>query len=307
MKRLYLALSILVLLSLACSLVGLIGGGEESAAPTETPRQSEKRCGDGVCDGPENANNCTEDCQAAGIPEATTTSGENDGKLTPETEAQGKVFAQVYVEVQVSRDDGVGDCSMPPWGVDHIAGGDFNCVPPKYWYGYNLKATAFQLLQLTPAGENAWLIAGAKPGGGTYQEAAHWSDGQRVCWPTAISGQTFGLDANGNYQDDKIELTFLAEPKETSDWVCDGGQAYVRETTLLLIDWAIAMSGDYTNLSATLDSRHRVADGFYRHEFTMDTNPSPNNRDHVTATLEFSCVEPQQAGTYTTVACPWEE
>ena len=62
MKRLYPVLSILVLFSLACSLVGLIGGGEGSAAPTETPPQSEKRCGDGVCDGPENANNCPQDC-----------------------------------------------------------------------------------------------------------------------------------------------------------------------------------------------------------------------------------------------------
>ena len=26
------------------------------------PEESEKRCGDGVCDGPENGTNCPEDC-----------------------------------------------------------------------------------------------------------------------------------------------------------------------------------------------------------------------------------------------------
>ena len=35
-------------------------GGETAGAP-----ESEQRCGDAVCDGPENAANCPEDCAAA--------------------------------------------------------------------------------------------------------------------------------------------------------------------------------------------------------------------------------------------------
>lgn len=62
--------SLLVSLSLACSLgsalaqpTEMIGG--EISAPAPTPAsESEKRCGDGVCDGPENAENCPEDCGA---------------------------------------------------------------------------------------------------------------------------------------------------------------------------------------------------------------------------------------------------
>ena len=92
MKRLTIVVTLVVLSSLACSLSGV--GLEptqpptptptaepptqtvESSAPTEVPAtptppasptkatlESEKRCGDGVCDGPENVGNCPEDCQ----------------------------------------------------------------------------------------------------------------------------------------------------------------------------------------------------------------------------------------------------
>ena len=54
MKRYVLLLSLLFLLILACSLTG----GEENI-PSSV---SEKRCGDKVCDGPENTKNCPQDC-----------------------------------------------------------------------------------------------------------------------------------------------------------------------------------------------------------------------------------------------------
>lgn len=86
MKRISIILTLLISLSLACSLGGLTGGGDEAAAPTEPPPQSEKRCGDGVCDGPENVNNCPEDCQEV------TDQGEaaepvEEGEAEPETES----------------------------------------------------------------------------------------------------------------------------------------------------------------------------------------------------------------------------
>ncbi len=73
MKRSLVPLTALVLLALACNL-------EQAATPTSAPATtqaptstpplptppggSERRCGDGVCDGPENAGNCPEDCPA---------------------------------------------------------------------------------------------------------------------------------------------------------------------------------------------------------------------------------------------------
>ena len=64
MKRIILILTLLATLSLACSLSGLTGSGDEALTQNEPPPQSENRCGDGVCDGPENMQNCPEDCSA---------------------------------------------------------------------------------------------------------------------------------------------------------------------------------------------------------------------------------------------------
>ena len=63
MIRKIMLLTLLVFFSLACSLGGLIGG-EDSASQAEEPPQSEDRCGDNVCDGPENEKNCPQDCSA---------------------------------------------------------------------------------------------------------------------------------------------------------------------------------------------------------------------------------------------------
>ncbi len=77
MKRLALMISFLVLLSLACSLVSNIDQDQASPTLEDVPTlsedgpapaaskpegESQKRCGDGVCDGPENKENCPDDC-----------------------------------------------------------------------------------------------------------------------------------------------------------------------------------------------------------------------------------------------------
>ncbi len=62
----------IVLLTLACNLGQIVTTVAPTAAPSPVPVQppptpyggSEKRCGDGACDGPENATNCPEDCLA---------------------------------------------------------------------------------------------------------------------------------------------------------------------------------------------------------------------------------------------------
>jgi pimeloyl-ACP methyl ester carboxylesterase len=62
MKRLMVFLISLVLLGLACNSEQAVTSAP-TFVPTDTPAaQSEKRCGDGVCDGPENAENCPQDC-----------------------------------------------------------------------------------------------------------------------------------------------------------------------------------------------------------------------------------------------------
>jgi len=60
MKHLAISLVLLVLLALACNAEQAI---TPTTAPANTPMgQSERRCGDGICDRPENAENCPQDC-----------------------------------------------------------------------------------------------------------------------------------------------------------------------------------------------------------------------------------------------------
>jgi len=298
MKRSIIMIVILILLTAACS--PQPGDTKGEGAPAA---QSENRCGDGVCDGPENAENCPDDC----VSSPSTRPDEPSDPAPGEPADDDAILGQIYVEVGVQRQDGVGTCGSEPWGVDHIDGGDFTCPPPKYWYGYDLVATALQIVQITPAGGSRWHIAGDKPGGGTYQKDEHWSDGQRVCAPASIEGQVFEFDVEGAYQNGRIDLDISALPMEVSDWVCDNGHTYQRETTLLLIDWSVAMTGDYTDLSATLNEDDAIATGIYVHEYVADMNPSPENRDHVNATVEFTCIESKGEGVYSPVACPWEK
>lgn len=61
MKRNSIILILIISLSLACSLGGLALSGDESPTQTEPPN-SDRSCGDGVCDGPENIKNCPQDC-----------------------------------------------------------------------------------------------------------------------------------------------------------------------------------------------------------------------------------------------------
>lgn len=79
-----LAITLLVSLTLAC-MPGLPSGGvteEETAAP-------EARCGDGVCEEPENAENCSEDCAPVEVetPEASPPPPEEELPFTLDVEA----------------------------------------------------------------------------------------------------------------------------------------------------------------------------------------------------------------------------
>lgn len=264
--------------------------------------KSEKRCGDGVCDGPENIDTCLEDCALS------STTGSDEGpKEMGKISDTGAVLAQLFIDVQVSREGGVGTCGLIPWGVDNISGGDFSCQPPKYWYNYDLSATALQNLRIESSGNENWAIVGEKIGGGTYQSASASSDGQRICAPVSIAGNIFEMNASGNYKNSEITFTIEADPSEIATWECDQGKVYERETTLLLIDWATAMTGNYTDLFMTFNEENRVSLGVYQKIITTSVNPSPDNRDSVKLTMDFKCIQEDADGIYNSVPCPWEK
>ncbi len=115
------------------------------------------------------------------------------------------------------------------------------------------------------------------------------------------------MNAEGNYRNSEITIAFEANPVEVANWECSQGQGYERETTLLLIDWAVAMTGNYTDLSVVLNEEDRVSPGVYQKIITTSTNPSPDNRDRVNLTIDFKCIEGDANGIYNSILCPWEK
>ncbi len=90
-RRLIAPLTVLLLSSLACSLGQVVIPISAPTAVSLTPVVSEGRCGDGVCDGPENAVSCPQDCGEDGT---LASSGEGSHWVTNPTSG-----ARLYVRV----------------------------------------------------------------------------------------------------------------------------------------------------------------------------------------------------------------
>ncbi len=304
-KNIFLIIIIVSLLS-ACNPV------EQSESESATIA-SEHRCGDKICDGPENIKNCPDDCDGNNSitmenSEPNNLSSEDEDILEPGQEnntTASDLIGEIFIEITVTRQDGVGTCGEAPWGVDHISGGDQSCHPPKYWYGYELTATAQQQVNILPQGLG-WIFTPRSSGGGAYQQAAAWSDGNRVCEPKQIQADPFDFAVTGASADGEIVLGITSNPKEIASWVCDGGNTYERETTLLLIDWGSAINGTYNDISVLFTESDRASESQYHKIFEANTNPSPEDRDHVTVDISFTCMQENQDGsTLTASPCPW--
>jgi len=68
-----------------------------------------------------------------------------------------------------------------------------------------------------------------------------------------------------------------------------------------------ALSGDPLDLSFEMNDTFNTQPGYYSFEIEIDTNPSLENRDHLSTLLEFMCVAPQPASVLEPTACPWEK
>lgn len=218
-----------------------------------------------------------------------------------------QIMADVHITVHVKREGGVGSCGSRPWGVDHIRGGDFGCHPPKYWYNYFLIAEMGQKLKITPSTQGSYMISGLEPGGLKYEKLEHTSDGNRVCSPVSIrsSKDYFQFNTTGVAKDGRLQLRFSTTPEEISKWQCRGGHGYERTTSLLLIDWATAMTGKQMTTATELTSQHLVRSGFYDRRYAESMNPSPSSRDYATVQIQFTCFDPRKEGNKF-VACPWQ-
>jgi hypothetical protein len=263
------------------------------------------QCGDGVCKSPETAKNCPQDCGAS--PAVAQDAGSAD-----QPQQQGEVIlGSVFASTELNREGGQGTCGVEPWLSD-------DCSEPKFWWGLHLAAAISTYVVIIPDGENRWVVTnqadeisgtGFDPGlfngrDGYYKDATIDFSSTPGC-SGSITGQQFSMPVRGTIQNGRIELILSAEPHEIISGTC-GSAAVNQDLTILMYGWSAALSGDPLVMAGSMGSADLTSEaGVYRHEYSLDTNPSPQNRDQVAVTLELWCVEQVEGGA-NPIACPWD-
>lgn len=341
MRRLWILLSLLVLISLACSLTG----GGVTPTPTPTPAVGGPRhahCGDGICNGPENHQRCPQDCaegeQGGGPPPGgghpplrggTPVAPDERSTATPTAESTTETSADatpmvgaILAHADLTRDAGRGSCGIDPWRSSL-------CTSGADWWGLHLEAAIVANVLIIPDGEGRWVITnhgdvvsryGYDPAEftdttGYYQDAQVDPSINPECH-AQIRGNDFDSQIMGTRENGEIVLTISATPEEHM-WGTCGMTSFDWHLHNLLYGWAAAYSGDPMDMTATLTDDDLDIDlrgnGVYHHTYTVDTNPSPDNRDHVEAKLTFMCAvrhEPKSstdAEGYDSAPCPWNQ
>jgi len=303
MKHIPLTLASLALLALACNLTG------QQAAPTVQP-QSEKRCGDAVCDGPENAQTCPQDCAtAASGGEDAASEAEASGN-PPALPADGEVtYGYVYSVVTLDRKAGQGDCGIDPWYSP-------DCSVMAIWWDMHLQAFASTHVIIIPDGQERWVITNHEDVASKYgiQLAGGSGEYQTITFDPAVTnpecsgeieGKPFHFQVMGTRENGFTELILSADPVEHA-WGSCMQAGFDWETSHLLYGWAEAISGNPTDLRVEMGDSFRELPGQYTFLREIDTNPSPEKRDHVKAELGFLCTGDTTSGTAAPAPCPWE-
>ena len=312
MKSLNLLITILIAVSLACTLSGL-SGGSEGDIPDQPPPQSNKRWGDGVCDGPENAENCAQDCSAVIVEEDTQM---EDQEVEQDTPPDQNLLTQatvgiVYAEIDLERTAGEGDCGNAPWY-------SADCTSLKIWWGLDLRAVAQSAVLIIPDGNNRWVVTNHPdvvskynidlnnflPANGDFQSAAIDFSPVPEC-SGEIEVTDFNFQVMGTYEGGGLELILSANPEEFVEGSC-AGTGFSYNTSDLQYGWAVTLSGDPLDLSFDMNDTFKDQYGKYTFEVEIDTNPSPENRDHVRSLLEFMCIATQPASVMEPIPCPWD-
>lgn len=103
MKRTFIILLLLVSLSLACTVVDFSNNPGDGLQQDNPPPKSEKRCGDKICDGPENENNCPEDCSADTSQESSAPTDQNSNQPDKQGTNTGMEASNYSVLYQISE------------------------------------------------------------------------------------------------------------------------------------------------------------------------------------------------------------
>ncbi len=322
-------LSVILLVAAACS--PSTTRGTSSGGSTPTVSRVHPFCGDGVCSGRENYTRCPQDCakgqhgQSSGLPggvpvsagKGTQATQEPEATATPTPKAQIAV-GSIDATVIVDRDGGFGTCGQGAWSTPH-------CTNGKNWWGLHLKAVSLSPVLIIPDGQNRWVLTNnpkvlsahgydpnditLKPSG-AYKEARYTDyAGDDECHAD-IQGNYFSARPMATYENGKFVVTFSFDtlPKEHVKGAC-ASAGFEWDVSDLIHDWGAALSGTPTDLTATLTEEDADGLGLYQHTFKVDTNPSPENRDHVQVEVRITCYKPKdkEPNLWIQTPCPWQQ
>ena len=316
----------LALLGLACALPGMgsLPGSDSDNTPAPAARGF---CGDGLCNGPENHRSCPQDC-AEGEHGQSGPRGPRGQQSTPQAQvtpqptaaaaSPGEVtYAAINAYVTLDRDAGFGTCGQDPWRSSM-------CTNGANWWGFHIKVASISNVLVIPDGENRWVLTSHpdvlaaygynpddfKPNG--YYQEAEFTDfaGDDECH-AQIRGNTFEAMPLATYENGQFVITFsfTTQPEEHVSGACASAN-FDWQLHNLRYGWGAAISGDLYDMIAILTEADHHGPGKYEHVFQVDTNPSPENRDHVTAKIEVICLTPAPDlpfGNFNKTPCPWEK
>jgi len=310
MKRfpwLFLLLTALLLTVTACALPGLSSGRATTPLP---PHQRQGRLPAGTPQSPPQR-------PPRPQPRGTQQAKPSQGQATAAPASQGEVMVgAIDAHILLNRDPGFGSCGIDPWKSSL-------CTNGANWWGLRLEAASINLVLIIPDGENRWVLTnnpdvltayGYNPDdfkpNGYYQDAAITDyAGDDECH-AKIWGNQFAALPMATYENGQFVITFSfdTQPQEYMTGAC-GRADFTWELSNLLYGWGAAISGDPLDYTTTLTEADADGLGVYRHTFKVDTNPSPENRDHVEVMVEVACFKPvpdQGPGAYNQTPCPWQ-
>lgn len=315
MKRITLLVLIMLILSQACSLSGITRPDDAQTIPNQPQTQGQKPCGDGVCDGPENPQNCAQDCSPGvvdGGDSSYSTAAQAEDTNPPALSNQTPATVGIiYAEVELERTAGNGDCGIDPWYSP-------DCSSMKTWWGLDIKAVAETAVLIIPDGQDRWVVTNHPevvcsydielnnflPSKGEILSASIDFSPVPEC-SGEIEMHAFDVKVMGTHEE-LLELILSANPEEFVKGSC-AGTGFSYSTNHLLYGWAAALSGDPLDLSFEINDSFKIQSGQYSFEIEIDTNPSPENRDHVSTIFEFMCVGSQHSSVMEPITCPWEQ
>jgi hypothetical protein len=246
---------------------------------------------------------------------------EQQPETSQQTQNNTEALAQavtgvVDIEVRLDRKPGIGDCGIEPWYAPDCA------MNMKMWWELHARAIASTPVLIVPDGRERWVVtslneAAAKyginlddydytPYVGKYAQISINPAATNPECSASISGSDFNFQVMGAREEGVTQLILSTNPSEHIEGSC-GQAAFNWDTQYLLYGFAAALNRAPEDLVFQMNETFHSDVGTYDYEVELDTNPSPEKRDHVRANLRFTCMGKESAQVMAPTACPWEK